>query len=77
MSNKRIAVAGHAGIGHVNGCAGFIQDDTAGFVTAASMIKDILGVDTRIKTVDVEPGSNRIKVTTMDGGHRSLRRGGA
>jgi hypothetical protein len=77
MNNKRIAVAGHAGIGHVNGYAGFIQDDTAGFVIAASMIKDILGVDTRIKTVDVEPGSNRIQVTTMDGGtsFSSPRRG--
>lgn len=77
MINKRIAVAGHAGIGHVNGYAGFIQDDTAGFVTAASMIKDILGVDTRIKTVDVEPDSNRIQVTTMDGGtsFSSPRRG--
>lgn len=68
MSRKKIGLAGHAGIGHVNGYSGFIQDDTAGFVTVASFIKDILGVDTRVKSVDVGPDSNSIKIATMDGG---------
>jgi hypothetical protein len=38
MSRKVIGIAGHAGIGHVNGVAGCIQDDSAGVITVSSMI---------------------------------------
>lgn len=68
MNDKKIGVAGHAGIGHVNGYAGFIQDDSGGFVTVGSFIKEILETDTRVKTVDVSVDTNTIKMTTMDGG---------
>lgn len=68
MKDKKIGLAGHAGIGHVNGYAGFIQDDAGGFVTVGSFIKEILETDTRVKTVDVSVDTNTIKMTTMDGG---------
>ncbi|UCH92369.1 MAG: hypothetical protein JSV88_19015 [Candidatus Aminicenantes bacterium] len=71
MNDKKIGLAGHAGIGHVNGYAGFIQDDSAGFTTIASLIKETLGVDTRIKTVEVDVNTNRIKVTTRGDGTAS------
>lgn len=68
MTAKRIAIAGHAGIGHVHGYGGLIQDDSAGFVTVASMIKEILQANTFIEKVEVNLRSNTIKITTMDGG---------
>ena len=68
MNTKIIGIAGHAGIGHVNGVAGFIQDDAAGFVTVSSMIADLLQADTRVKTAQADVDANRICITTMDGG---------
>ncbi len=68
MAAKRVAITGHAGIGHVHGFGGLIQDDSAGFITVASMIKEILHVNTLIEEVDVDLRSNTIKITTLDGG---------
>ncbi|MFX1283374.1 MAG: hypothetical protein ACFFB5_06955 [Promethearchaeota archaeon] len=68
MMIKRVAITGHAGIGHVHGYGGLIQDDSAGFVTVASMIKEILHVNTFIEDVDIDLRSNTIKITTLDGG---------
>jgi hypothetical protein len=65
---KRIAVAGHAGIGHVHGYAGFVQDDSGGFVTVGAMLREILDSDTRIARAEADPDSNLITVTTTDGG---------
>ena len=77
MSNRRIAVAGHAGIGHVDGFGGFIQDDSAGFITTASLVKDHIHVDTNIKEVNINLTKNTIQIITMDGGSStsSPRRG--
>jgi len=77
MDNRRIGLAGHAGVGHVHSHMGFVQDDSGGLVIVGSILKEILGVDTRVKAVDVDPDTDVIKVTTMDGGigESSPRRG--
>jgi hypothetical protein len=68
MIAKRIAVAGHAGIGHVHGVAGFVQDDAGGFVSVGAILREILGSDTRIRKAEADPDSNSISITTLDGG---------
>ena len=68
MSNPSIGIAGHAGIGHTHCPGGLIQDDSVGFAVASSIIKDILGADTRVKSVKVDPDRNAIEITTVDGG---------
>jgi len=68
VGNKRLGLAGHAGIGHVHSHSGFVQDDSGGFVVVGSIIKGILGADTCVRAVDVDPDTNVIKVTTMGGG---------
>jgi hypothetical protein len=54
-----------------------IQDDSVGFAIASSIIREILGADTHVKSVDVDPDRNIIRVTTVDGGtgQSSPRRG--
>ena len=64
----KIGVAGHAGIGHTLCPGGLIQDDSLGFAVAGSLIRDILGADTHVATVDANPDRNSIRVTTVDGG---------
>ncbi|MFC2134374.1 hypothetical protein ACFLR4_01585 [Bacteroidota bacterium] len=77
MSARNIAIAGHAGIGHVNGYGGFIQDDCAGFITTAYILKDLLNADTTIQKAEADPDTNQITITTKDGGRAvtSPRRG--
>lgn len=74
---KKIAVAGHAGIGHTHGCGGIIQDDTAGFAVAAEMVKEILAADTTVVKASASPETNLIEIVTQDGGRgaASPRRG--
>jgi hypothetical protein len=67
-TSKRIAVAGHAGIGHVHGYAGFVQDDSGGFVTVGVILRELLGSDTRVSEARADPDSNLITITTVDGG---------
>ena len=76
-SKASIGVAGHAGIGHTLCPGGLIQDDSVGFAVAGSIIRDILGADTHVKSVDADPDSNTIRVSTVDGGigQSSPRRG--
>lgn len=68
MKPINIGVAGHAGVGHVNGYSGFIQDDSGGFVTVSAILRGLLDADTRIENADADPGSNTITITTKDGG---------
>jgi hypothetical protein len=68
MTPKRIAVAGHAGIGHVFGFGGLIQDDSGGFVAVGAMLREILESDTRIESAEADPEHNVIRITTMDRG---------
>jgi len=77
VNNRRIGLVGHAGVGHVHSHMGFVQDDSGGLAIVGSILREILGVDTRVKAVDVDPDTDVIKVTTMDGGigESSPRRG--
>ena len=77
MDEARIGIAGHAGIGHTHCPGGLIQDDTLGFAVAGAIIREMLGADTRVATVDADPDSNTIRVTTVPGGtaEASPRRG--
>ena len=68
MRIKRIGIAGHAGIGHVNGYAGFIQDDSGGFATVGAILREILKADTHVKQAEADTNSNVIRITTVDGG---------
>ncbi len=68
MNSKRIGVAGHAGIGHVHGHAGFIQDDSGGFVTVGALIQELVNANTHVEKAEVDVDSNSITITTVDGG---------
>lgn len=71
------AVVGHAGIGHVHSHSSFVQDDSAGFAVVASIMKEALKVDTRIKYVKGDPITGTITVETYEGGiGRSFSRRG-
>jgi hypothetical protein len=77
MEHNRVAVVGHAGIGHAHGYAGFIQDDAGGFITVGAMLRHILNADTCIKRAKANPDANTITITTVGGGSAttSPRRG--
>lgn len=72
-----VAIAGHAGIGHTHCPGGLIQDDTAGFAVAATLLRELLGADTRVASIEVDCERSTIIVTTADGGigEASPRRG--
>lgn len=67
-TKMRIAIAGHAGIGHVHCPGGLIQDDTAGFSVAGAIIKDCIDADTVVQEVTTDPTTGVLEVTTRDGG---------
>lgn len=73
----RYAISGHVGIGHVHSHSGFIQDDSAGFAVASSLLSRITGIDTTINIVHGDPELNTITVKTNAGGTATLvpRRG--
>lgn len=63
-----LAVVGHAGIGHVHSHSAFVQDDSAGFAVVASLMRDALQTDTRIKDVLIDINAGKITVETYSGG---------
>ena len=68
MNWNTIGIAGHAGIGHVNGVNGFIQDDTAGFIISSYIIKQLYNIDTRIKEIIYDRENNSLQIETISGG---------
>lgn len=62
------AIEGHAGIGHAHSHSSFVQDDSAGFAVAASLMKEALEVDTRIKQAVGDPVTGVVTVETYGGG---------
>ncbi len=70
-----IAIAGHAGAGHVHSHSGFVQDDSVGFAVTCNLMKKFYPVDTTIESVQIE--GDTISVQTKDGGKGSAlaRRG--
>ncbi len=61
-------IVGHAGVGHVHSHSGFVQDDSAGFAVAASILKLAHPVDTTVSEVRVSPDTDEVTVVTADGG---------
>lgn len=64
----KYAVVGHVGIGHVHSHSSYVQDDSVGFAVVAYLMREALGVDTRIKSVEADINTGNIKVTTYAGG---------
>lgn len=62
------AVFGHVGVGHVHSHSSYVQDDSVGFAVATMIMREALGVDTRIKEVMVDLKSGKITVITHGGG---------
>lgn len=61
-----IGIMGHAGAGHVHSHSGFIQDDSAGFAVAVTLLREAFPADTIIQRVDIV--SDSFIVTTVGGG---------
>lgn len=70
-------ISGHVGVGHVHSHCGFVQDDSAGFAVAASLLQRAVPIDTTIKSVEVNLTVGSITVTTATGGQGTVvaRRG--
>jgi hypothetical protein len=70
-------ISGHVGVGHVHSHSGFVQDDSAGFAVAATILKKALPVDTTICDIQADVTTGEITVTTKGGGtgHAKPRRG--
>ena len=70
-------ISGHVGVGHVHSHCGFVQDDSAGFAVAASILQKAVPIDTSIKDVEVDLLTGSITVTTAAGGQGTVtaRRG--
>lgn len=61
-----LGISGHAGAGHVHSHSGFIQDDSAGFAAAATLIGMAYPADTTIQKVVIN--KDTVEVLTRDGG---------
>ena len=66
-------ISGHVGVGHVHSHCGFVQDDSAGFAVAASILQKAVPIDTTIKAVDVDLLTGYITVTTAAGGQGTVQ----
>ncbi len=62
------AIAGHVGIGHVHSHSSYVQDDSVGFAVVSYLMREVLRVDTRIKSVEADIKTGNIKVTTYTNG---------
>ena len=65
-------ISGHVGVGHVHSHCGFVQDDSAGFAVAASLLQRAVPLDTTIAKVDVDLPSGSITITTAAGGQGTV-----
>jgi hypothetical protein len=67
-TKSEIAIVGHVGVGHVHSHSSFVQDDSAGFAVVASLMREVLKVDTRIKYIKGDLLNGDIVVETYEGG---------
>lgn len=63
-----LAITGHVGAGHSQSHKGFVQDDSAGFAVAGSLLKKAFPVDTILDRVSADLETGEIAVRTRDGG---------
>ena len=66
-------IVGHVGVGHVHSHSGFVQDDSAGFAVAASILKLAQPVDTTVVEVKASPDTDEVMVVTADGGAGTVK----
>lgn len=64
----QIGLVGHVGIGHAHSHSGFVQDDSVGFTCIIALLRAVFPVDLRIASVQADPITGRIVVTTHAGG---------
>ena len=65
-------ISGHVGVGHVHSHCGFVQDDSAGFAVAASLLQRAVPLDTTIAKVEMDLPSGSITITTAAGGQGTV-----
>ncbi len=70
-----LGVSGHAGAGHVHSHSGFIQDDSAGFAVAASLIGMACPADTIIREVTIKADTVEVRTGGGGTGRATARRG--
>jgi hypothetical protein len=63
-----IGLVGHVGIGHAHGHSGIVQDDSVGFACIIAILRAAFPVDLRIASVQADPITGRIVLTTHAGG---------
>ena len=64
----QIGIVGHVGIGHAHAHSGFVQDDSVGFTCIIALLRAVFPVDLSIASVQADPITGRIVVTTNAGG---------
>ncbi len=78
FGRPRLAIAGHAGCGHVHSHNGFVQDDSAGLAVVIDLFRRATGIDPVVKSVAGKVGlDGYFEVFTSQGGtgRCSARRG--
>ena len=60
-------IVGHVGVGHVHSHSGFVQDDSAGFAVASTLLKKAVDVDTTIKSASICLKTGAVKIITNFG----------
>ena len=67
-TTPQVGIVGHVGVGHAHSHSGLVQDDSAGFTCVIALLRAVFPVDLRIASVQAEPITGRIVVTTNAGG---------
>ena len=67
-ASAQIGLVGHVGIGHAHFHSGFVQDDSVGFTCIIALLRAVFPVDLRIASVQADPITGRIVLTTNAGG---------
>jgi hypothetical protein len=67
-ASAQIGLVGHVGVGHAHSHSGFVQDDSVGFTCMINLLRAVYPVDLRIASVQADPITGRIVVTTNAGG---------
>lgn len=63
-----LGIVGHVGVGHAHSVGSIVQDDSAGFVVAGSLIRQALNVSARIVSAAADPDTGYVSVKTEGGG---------
>lgn len=67
-SKGLLAVAGHAGAGHVYSHSGYVQEDSGGFAILAALFAHALGLDVSMASIKLDRNGTVLTVRTTNGG---------